>query len=163
MEMNQAQAYLTAIGGVKRVMAVRLKPKSDMLKSLEDACREHGIQNGVIMSGIGGVTTAVFCDPQYFPCRTQPYNYGDPIVKHEVLSIAAISGIICHDPAGEINLHVHVTFSDQQGRCYAGHLKEGTITMLTVDCVIAEVGDGLVMSRQFDPELEVPLFTPVQE
>ena len=78
------------------------------------------------------------------------------------LSIAGISGIICHDDDGTVNTHIHVTFSNEQGQCFAGHLKEGTRTMLTVDLIIAEL-DGLSMSRKFDEELEVPLFCPVQE
>ena len=159
-EQNSTQ--ITALGHVKRLMAVRLKPGTDMLMEIEKACVDNGIQNGVIVSGIGGVTTAVFCDPTYFPERKQPYNYGAPIVVNDNLSIAGISGIICHDDDGTVNTHIHVTFSNEKGQCYAGHLKEGTRTMLTVDLVIAEIG-GLSMSRKFDEELEVPLFCPVQE
>ena len=152
---------ITAIGTVTRVMAVRLQPGMDVLLGLEEACRENGINNGVIVSGIGGVTTAVICDPMVFPERRQPYNYGDPIVLNEPLSISGLSGIICHDDNGEVNPHLHISLSDMQGKAYAGHLKEGTVTMLTVDAVIAEIG-GLSMSRKFDPELEVPLFCPEQ-
>ena len=161
MDSNISNNIITATGTVKRVMAVRLKPGTDVLLGLEEACRQNGIDNGVIVSGIGGVTTAVFCDPTVFPERKQPYNYGAPIVLEEVLSISGLSGIICHDDDGQINLHVHIGLSDQNGKAYAGHLKEGTRTMLTVDVVIAELG-GLVMSRKYDEELEVPLFCPVQ-
>lgn len=153
---------ISALGSVSRIMALRLKPGTDMLLEIEKACVTNGIRNGVVVSGIGGVTTAVFCDPTYFPGRKQPYNYGAPIVLQENLSIAAISGIICNDDDGAVNTHIHVTFSNEQGQCYAGHLKEGTRTMLTVDLVIAEL-QGLRMSRKFDEELEVPLFCPIQE
>lgn len=157
-----AATQITALGNVKRMMAVRLKPGTDVLLEIEKACLNNGIRNGVVVSGIGGVTTAVFCDPNYFPERKQPYNYGAPIMLEEPLSIAGISGIICHDDDGTVNTHIHVSFSNVQGQCFAGHLKEGTRTMLTVDLVIAEI-DGLSMSRKFDEELEVPLFCPVQE
>ena len=50
---------ITAIGQVTRVMAVRLNPGMDVLRGLTDACLEHGINNGVIVSGIGGVTRSV--------------------------------------------------------------------------------------------------------
>ncbi len=160
--MTQAQTQISAVGNFKRILALRLKPKTDMLLEIEKACKEHDIANGVIVSGIGGVTTAVFCDPQYFPERSQPYNYGAPIVLQKDLSISGVSGIVCHDESGEINTHIHVSFSDKDGNCYAGHLKEGTRTMLTVDMVIAEV-DGLSMSRKYDEELEVPLFCPEQK
>ncbi len=160
--MAESSTQITALGGIKRLMAVRLKPGTDMLIEIEKACAENGIKNGVVVSGIGGVTTAVFCDPTYFPERKQPYNYGAPIVVKDDLSIAGISGIVCNDDDGSVNTHIHVTFSNEKGQCYAGHLKEGTRTMLTVDLVIAEI-EGLRMSRKFDEELEVPLFCPVQE
>lgn len=153
---------ITAIGQFKRVLALRLMPGTDMLIEIEKACKEHQIANGVIISGIGGVTKAAFCDPQYFPERKQPYNYGAPIIVNTHLSISGVSGIICHDDDGTINTHIHVAFSDEQGRCYAGHLVEGTRVMLTVDMLIGEV-EGFSMSRKMDEELEVPLFCPVQE
>jgi len=153
---------ISAMGSVSRIMALRLKPGTDMLLEIEKACAENGIKNGVVVSGIGGVTKAVFCDPTYFPGRKQPYNYGEHIVLQENLSIAGISGIVCNDDDGTVNTHIHVTFSNEQGQCYAGHLKEGTRTMLTVDLVIAEL-QGLRMSRKYDEELEVPLFCPIQE
>ncbi len=152
---------ISATGTVKRVLALRLKPGTDMLTEIEKACNEHQIKNGVIISGIGSVGRAAFCDPQYFPDRKQPYNYGPPIIIDTHLSIASISGIVCHDDDGTNNVHVHVTFSDEEGRCYAGHLKEGTRVLLTVDMMIAEV-EGIDMTRKMDEELEVPIFCPVQ-
>lgn len=162
MTQDNTATQITAIGNFKRVLAIRLKPKTDMLTEIEKACKEYNIQNGVIISGIGGVTRAAICDPQYFPERKQPYNYGAPIIIETHLSISGISGIICHDDDGTINTHIHVAFSDEEGHCYAGHLVEGTRVMLTVDMLIAEV-DGFSMSRKMDEELEVPLFCPVQE
>ena len=72
-----------------------------------------------------------------------------------------LSRIVCHDDDGTVNTHIHVTFSNEQGQCFAGHLKEGARTMLTVDLVIAEIS-GLSMGRKYEEELEVPLFCPVQ-
>ena len=162
MKQENTSTQITAIGKFKRVMALRLKPNTDMLLELEKACKEHNIANGVIVSGIGGVTKAAFCDPQYFSNRKQPYNYGDPIIVETHLSISGVSGIICHDDDGTINMHVHVAFSDEEGHCYAGHLVEGTRVMLTVDLVIAEL-EGISMTRKMDEKLGVMMFSPVQE
>jgi hypothetical protein len=162
MAQDNSDTQITAIGSFNRVMVLRLKPNTDMLLGLEKACKEHNISNGVIVSGIGGVTRAAFCDPQYFADRKQPYNYGDPIVVETHLSISGMSGFICHDDDGTINMHVHVSFSDEEGHCYAGHLVEGTRVMLTVDVVIAEL-KGLSMTRKMDQELGVMVLYPVQE
>lgn len=41
-----------AQGKLGRVIVVRLRPGADVLLSLEEACREHNITNGVILSAI---------------------------------------------------------------------------------------------------------------
>ena len=51
--------------------------------------------------------------------------------------------------------------SDRYGNAHGGHLAEGTKVLLTVDVIIAEI-EGLVMGRQVDEELEVPIFNPRQ-
>ena len=76
--MGESSTQITASGNVKRILAVRLKPRTDMLLEIEKACIDNGVKNGVIVSGIGGVTTAVFCDPNYFPERKQPYTTAPP-------------------------------------------------------------------------------------
>ena len=47
------------------------------------------------------------------------------------------------------------------GNAHGGHLVEGTKVLLTVDVIIAEI-EGMVMGRQFDENLEVPIFAPRQ-
>ena len=43
----------TAVGKLGRVVVVRLKPGTDVLAGLAEACEEYGISNGVILSAIG--------------------------------------------------------------------------------------------------------------
>ena len=50
---------------------------------------------------------------------------------------------------------------DRYGNAHGGHLVEGTKVLLTVDVIIAEI-EGMVMGRQFDENLEVPIFAPRQ-
>lgn len=78
--------------------------------------REHDIQNG----GIGGGTTAVFCDPSMFPRAKAALQLRRPIVLNKVLSIPGLSGIICHDDTGEIILHIHIALNDEHGTPLCG-------------------------------------------
>ena len=48
---------VTAQGGFGRVIAVRLKPGTDVLVGLREACERNGIKNGVIVSGLGSLAT----------------------------------------------------------------------------------------------------------
>lgn len=150
-----------AQGSLKRVVALRLKPGTDVLLGLEEACKRAGISNGVILSGLGSLDGVRFCNPIYIPEKKAKYGYGEPTHLDEVIELTGLSGIICHDDEGVTNLHVHVTLSDKDGKAYGGHLVEGTKVLLTVDVVVAEI-EGLVMGRKFDSELEVPLFAPRQ-
>ncbi len=151
----------TAVGRMGRVVALRLKPGTDVLLGLQEACERHGINNGVILSAIGSLDGVCYCNPVELPEKKAGYGYGEVLHLTGPIELLSGSGIICHDDKGETNLHVHVSLSDRYGTGHGGHLVEGTKVLLTVDVVIAEI-EGLVMGRKFDEELEVPLFAPRQ-
>lgn len=151
----------TAMGHMGRVLAIRLKPGTDVLLGLEEACKRAGINNGVILSAIGSLDGVCYCNPVELPEKKAGYGYGETLHLTGPIELLSGSGIICHDDKGETNLHVHVSLSDRYGTGHGGHLVEGTKVLLTVDAVVAEI-EGLVMGRKFDEELEVPLFAPRQ-
>ena len=149
-----------AQGKLGRVIAVRLKPGTDVLLGLQEACERNGINNGVILSAIGSLQDPHFCNPVELPTKAG-YGYGETLHLTGPIELTNASGIICHDDQGNTNLHVHMTVTDRHGNAHGGHLVEGTKVLLTVDVILAEI-DGLVMGRKFDTELEVPLFAPRQ-
>ena len=154
LDMEMAQ------GKLGRVVALRLKPGTDVLLGLEEACKRSGINNGVILSAIGSLDSPHFCDVVEVPTKAG-YGYGEVLHLTGPIELTAGSGIICHDDQGNTNLHVHMSLSDRYGNAHGGHLVEGTKVLLTVDVIIAEI-EGVVMGRKFDEELEVPLFAPRQ-
>ena len=149
-----------AQGRLGRVIAVRLKPGTDVLLGLQEACERNGINNGVILSAIGSLQDPHFCNPVELPTKAG-YGYGETLHLTGPIELTSASGIICHDDEGNTNLHVHMTVTDRHGNAHGGHLVEGTKVLLTVDVILAEI-EGLVMGRKFDEELEVPLFAPRQ-
>ena len=149
-----------AQGKLGRVIAVRLKPGTDVLLGLQEACERNGINNGVILSAIGSRQDPHFCNPVELPTKAG-YGYGETLHLTGPIELTSASGIICHDDEGNTNLHVHMTVTDRHGNAHGGHLVEGTKVLLTVDVILAEI-EGLVMGRKFDEELEVPLFAPRQ-
>ena len=154
LDMEMAQ------GKLGRVVALRLKPGTDVLLGLEEACKRSGINNGVILSAIGSLDSPHFCDVVEVPTKAG-YGYGEVLHLTGPIELTNASGIICHDDEGNTNLHVHMTLTDRHGNAHGGHLVEGTRVVLAVDVIIAEI-EGLVMGRKFDEELEVPLFAPRQ-
>ena len=153
-------AMETAVGGLSRVLAIRLKPGTDVLLGLEEACKANGINNGVILSAIGSLKDPHFCDVVELPTKAG-YGYGETLHLTGPIELTNASGIICHDDEGNTNLHVHMTVTDRHGNAHGGHLVEGTKVLLTVDVIIGEIS-GVIMGRKFDNELEVPLFAPRQ-
>ena len=149
-----------AQGKLGRVIAVRLKPGTDVLLGLQEACERNGINNGVILSAIGSLQDPHFCNPVELPTKAG-YGYGETLHLTGPIELTSASGIICHDDEGNTNLHVHMTVTDRHGNAHGGHLVEGTKVLLSVDVILAEI-EGLVMGRKFDEELEVPLFAPRQ-
>ena len=149
-----------AQGKLGRVIAVRLKPGTDVLLGLQEACERNGINNGVILSAIGSLQDPHFCNPVELPTKAG-YGYGETLHLTGPIELTSASGIICHDDEGNTNLHVHMKVTDRHGNAHGGHLVEGTKVLLTVDVILAEI-EGLVMGRKFDEELEVPLFAPRQ-
>ena len=154
-------AMETAVGGLSRVLAIRLKPGTDVLLGLEEACKANGINNGVILSAIGSLRDPHFCDVVELPTKAG-YGYGETLHLTGPIELTNASGIICHDDEGNTNLHVHMTVTDRHGNAHGGHLVEGTQVLLTVDVILAEI-EGLVMGRKFNEELGVPLFAPRQD
>ena len=63
-----------AQGNLKRVVAIRLKPGTDVLLGLEEACRRSGINNGVILSAIGSLNGVQFCNPVELPDKKAGYG-----------------------------------------------------------------------------------------
>ena len=153
-------AMETAVGGLSRVLAIRLKPGTDVLLGLEEACKANGINNGVILSAIGSLRDPHFCDVVELPTKAG-YGYGETLHLTGPIELTNASGIICHDDEGETNLHVHMTLTDRHGNAHGGHLVEGTKVLITVDVVIGEI-EGMVMGRKFSEEMGVPLFAPRQ-
>lgn len=149
-----------AEGRISRVVPFRLKPGTDVLLGMTEACKRAGINNGVILSAIGSLDGVNYCNPVEIPTKAG-YGYGETLHLTGPIELLSASGIICHDSEGNTNLHVHVSLSDRHGGGHGGHLAEGTKVLLTVDVVVAEI-EGMVMGREFDSELEVPLFAPRQ-
>lgn len=157
------ERLVMAEGAFKKVIAIRLKPGADVLESILEALNEAGIKNGVIVSGIGSLAKARYCNAEEIPESPAGYGYGDPLEDEGAIEVTSLNGIVCHDPSGEANMHIHITMSDVEGNGYGGHLIEGSIVLLTMDIVIAEIGDGIQMVRDMDPDLGVPINKPTQE
>ena len=118
----------------------RLKPGADLKSSIENQVKEHKVKAGFIVTCVGGLSQATVrmagAQPDSQDIRTYEGEY----------EIVSLVGTVF---AG--GTHLHLSFSDSEGKVFGGHLKEGTIVNPTVEIVIG-VNEELEMRREFDGE-----------
>src|SRR3954471_22285676 len=98
-----------------QLIALRLDPGEDVLLSIRSAVQEHGINDAVLISGVGSL------DRYHFHVvQTTNVPPGNTFVRGEgPFDILAVTGAIID---GEV--HAHVTFSNA-AQAMGGHLEEG--------------------------------------
>ena len=115
MEMEMAE------GRLGRVIALRLKPGTDVLLGLTEACKRAGINNGVILSAIGSLDGVSYCNPVELPDKKAGYGYG------EVLHLFLAKGLKFSeqhlDPDEFLNVE-RVPFDEMVHRCMKGEIDD---------------------------------------
>ncbi len=151
----------SAEGQLGRVIVFRLKPGTDLLKGIQEACEKHQIHNGVVISGIGSLNGVHYCNVEALPDKKCGYGYGQILYLDGPIEMTGASGVVCSDAEGNINLHIHLSMSDKYGNAHGGHLVEGTRVLMTADIVIGEI-NGVYMQREYDEAMDVYLMSPKQ-
>ena len=146
-----------ARGAISRAAAFRLRPGEDVFEGIERVCRENGINNGVIISGVGSLKQASYCVPE--DRKDGSYTYGDPYIRKGSFSVTSLSGMICTTEDGSLLPHVHMTIAEGEGASFGGHMVKGCIVSVSLDIVIGEFS-GMIMGRRYDEELQMPVFNP---
>ena len=146
--------YIVRSGQPGRVIVARVKPGSDLLRSLQKIAAEEGITSGVIVSGVGLLKHARLRN-----CKSLPDEYPITDVNRTFLSfekpleILSISGNVTL-AEGEPLVHAHLTLSSVEGdeiTVIGGHLIEGCEIFGFSEFAIMEL-EGLEMVKRFDEE-----------
>jgi predicted DNA-binding protein with PD1-like motif len=122
----------------ERVVIVRLKNRSDLLRGIEEAVKANGIQNGVILSGIGSVTSY-----NYHVVGNSSFPIKNIFVKNDSsgADIASMNGYIV---GGRV--HVHVTFANAE-KAFGGHLEPGTLVFTFAIATVGVLSDSTDLTR----------------
>jgi predicted DNA-binding protein with PD1-like motif len=136
--------------GPVEIVVVGLEPGEMLLESIREAIREHDIQNGAVVSGIGTLKTCQMHYVQHtgFPPRDERYTLEKP------LELVSVSGAIAD---GEPHLHIVVSCRDEE--VYAGHLEDESEVLYLAEIVVLKFND-LEMARRFDAERGISLLGP---
>ncbi|MBC8225391.1 DNA-binding protein [Candidatus Bathyarchaeota archaeon] len=148
--------YIVRSGRPVRVIVARVKPGSDLLRSLQKVAAEEGITSGVIVSGVGLLKQARLRNckrlPDEYPITDANRTY---LSFEKPLEILSISGNVTL-AEGEPLVHAHLTLSKVEGdeiTVIGGHLIEGCVVFGFSEFAILEL-EGIEMVKRFDEETQ---------
>ncbi len=136
--------------GEMELVTIGFAPGEMLVERFTEAMAERGIRNGVVVSGIGTLST----------CRLHCITHtGFPSTNHfwtlqKPLELASVSGLIAD---GEPHLHAVVSCGEDE--VWAGHLEPGSKVCYLAELAVL-VANDLAMTRRRDPERGVMLLGP---
>lgn len=114
----------------------RLTKGMDLRREIVKYCNDNNIRAGIIGACVG------CCYEINFRLAGGEKFYHN-VRDYEIVSM---TGTISED-----GVHIHVSFSDDEGVTVGGHLSEGCFVNTTAEVVIIEI-DNYKLTREFDEE-----------
>lgn len=134
-----------------RAFIGRFEHNGDLLSSITVFCKKENIRLGVF-TVIGALTSAKL---GYYDQEKKEYVYC--ITLKDKLEITSCTGNISLKNS-EIFVHAHITLADLRGKCYGGHLMEGSAIFAAEYCIKELAGTKL--ERKHDPQTGLSLWMP---
>ena len=115
---------------------IRLKRGEDLLDSIKKLCKQKDIKAGVVLSGVGCISSGRVRDASGVRIRE--------IAEHcEIVSLnGTVSAVRCH---------IHIALSKEDLTTIGGHLCSGCIVNTTCELVIGEL-PGIAYDEEADAE-----------
>jgi predicted DNA-binding protein with PD1-like motif len=126
--------------GLKSVIISRMNPGDDILKTIERVAIEHNVRSGQITL-IGAVSRAKL---GYFDRESGKYK---EFSVDRDLEVVSGMGNISRLEDDSVVVHAHLVVSDEEGRCWGGHLMGGCEVSVTIELVIIETALNLRRAR----------------
>ncbi len=115
---------------------------------MEDFVRTEGI-NLAWISGIGAVSRATL---RYYDQARHDWVDLDLDRRLEVTSLLGNVSLLNGEPI----VHVHITYCDEEGHCYGGHLGHNTL-VFSMEMLLTTLS-GPVITRKLDPQTGLTLW-----
>jgi predicted DNA-binding protein with PD1-like motif len=146
-------------GRLSKAVIIRVLPGSDLIEAIEQACKETGIQAGIVVSCIGTLQRASFL--VVVPVQNKVgAKYGDPLILEGPLEFLGAQGTVGLEESGDIFVHLHGLASDKDGIVHGGHLVKGQCPVLiTCEVSVTQV-EGVSLVRRMDPEVDMKVLMP---
>ena len=154
VDTNELRNYVLKTGNTGRVVVSRLKSGCDLLSALQDIIEEKELRSGVILSGIGLLSSVKLRNcktlPDEFPITDKNRSYLSFEKPSEIIGISGNVGMADGKPL----IHAHLTLSyieDETIRVIGGHMIEGSTVFGFAEVIIMELID-IEMIKKYDEE-----------
>ena len=128
-------------------LILRLQAGEDVHGSLLEICRQHGVQGGFVISGIG-----MLSDPELgFFVRDGQYERQRFPGRHELLNLSG--NISLRD--GGVMAHLHAMLAHEDYSVFGGHLFEAQVG-LTLEVLLQIIPDDVKMYRVVEADSGLP-------
>jgi hypothetical protein len=126
---------------IERVVILRFKYQADLLAGIENAVRERGVKNAVILSGIGSVRNY-----HVHSVSNRTFPSKNVFVKDTATpaDIVSVNGYVI---GGRV--HAHMTMTDKD-KAFGGHIEPGTNVFTFAILTLGVLPDSLDLSRVDD-------------
>jgi uncharacterized protein len=117
-----------------KTYAIRLSPGDDLKTELIKYTNKNNIKAGCILTCVGSLNGA---NIRLSDGKTTKEYKG----KYEIVSLVGT--------LSPSDIHIHISFSDDKGNVYGGHLKENCKIHTTAEIVIGKL-EGIIFTREHD-------------
>lgn len=129
-----------------QIYLLKLEKGEEIVKTLNEFCRKEKIKSGFLL----GIGAAKKIKVGFFDLKKKKYLSKEFKKYFEIVSlIGNISEL-----KGEIFLHLHIIFCDENFKCFGGHLISGTVSA-TLELRLETTKTKI--SRSFDRNLSLNL------
>jgi len=135
---------------IRRTYIGRLPYGADLLEGITKICKEEGIKLGKI-TAIGAVRKATIA---FYDQVEKKYNKIEFDHEMEIVNCTGNVSLLNGQPF----VHCHIVLSDNQGRCFGGHLMIGT-EIFACELIIEEY-EGELIERVYDEQSGLNLWHP---
>jgi predicted DNA-binding protein with PD1-like motif len=125
-------------GQFQRIVVLRFKYQTDLLKAFEKMVKEQNIRNAVILSGIGSVRNYHIHSVSNRTFPSKNVFVKDPSTPADIVSM---NGYIIDG-----RIHCHMTMTDEN-KAFGGHLEAETNVFTFAILTLGVFGDGVDLSK----------------
>lgn len=136
------------VARIGKVIIRYLPANEDLVGGIKKICVDNGIRCGQILSVIGSIRHLTIECIVVSDESESGFDFGPPRVIPGPMQILSLVGIIFENENGEMDTHIHGTFSDSDGNIYGGHvLEDENPVAVRLSIVIGEI-DGVSLTEK---------------